>query len=381
MITIEEQNFNSFKVGFSVSMEEIKQMAVGKGKSYQGSYVCEYCDRLFLRKDRLDRHKFSHTGIVSNVPIKRLKTNKGINRGFPTHFQKNHKCHYGGCDKAYTCDSHLRRHIRASHELKTKIGSYKCKDGKCGQEFTSLSNMHRHFRDQHYSPVYFPCTECELSFRRKFKLNSHMIIVHNIGSYKYNCPTCEKGFFNRPSYLKHIRIHEEKPIRSCDNCELTFTKWTDLVKHRREAHKRILIGRFSCDLCPRTFKWLKSLRVHMNVHLVKKTKIFHCPKESCAKSYSTKSNLKQHIRSKHEGKNFKCPVCASTLTTKQRYQQHLNTHLGVKTEQNLKESCLSHLTGVEVSVEVTENLELPYEMIVPIPSKIELPTESEISDY
>lgn len=392
MISIEKSNFIPFKyeireeidekpIIVEVKQEEIEVPFKGNVNSSRGSFKCNFCSRSFTRQDRLDRHFFSHTGIVSIVSTKkRLKMIKIFTENFSNQFQKTHKCHYEGCDKEYSCDSHLRRHIRTSHEMKPIVGSYKCKDPKCGREFTNISNMHRHFKEQHWLHYYFPCTECDCHFRRRFKLKTHLMTVHKIGDFKYICAKCESGFFNRPSYLKHIATHEEKLRRPCDNCELTFLKWSDLVKHKREAHKVVQTGRFYCDLCTRVFTWKKSLRAHMKVHEKVRSGVFPCYYENCSKFYTTKSNLKAHIRSKHEGKTFKCPVCSYELTTKQRYNQHLNAHLDLK--HDAKDLSLSLLTGAKENFveEVAVDSNIPYLFPVPPPSKIEVPTESEVSD-
>lgn len=49
--------------------EDIKQEIVDKKvkSRTRGSYFCEFCKKVFKRKDRLDRHIFSHTGIVSII--------------------------------------------------------------------------------------------------------------------------------------------------------------------------------------------------------------------------------------------------------------------------------------------------------------------------
>jgi hypothetical protein len=51
------------------NMEEMETQisAVDKLKaksSKRGSYPCEYCDKKFPRKDRLDRHTYTHTKLV-----------------------------------------------------------------------------------------------------------------------------------------------------------------------------------------------------------------------------------------------------------------------------------------------------------------------------
>lgn len=387
MIAIEKFNFEPFsfeilnenhqiKLEDTSKEEEDREITKTVVNTQRGTYKCEFCFRLFSRKDRLDRHLFSHTGIVNIVTLKRLKMSEKSNETIINQFQKQHKCHFEGCNKEYSCDSHLRRHIRNSHEVRPTIGTFICKDPKCGQEFTNISNMHRHFRDQHYLPYFFPCTECDSHFRRKNKLRDHLIIVHHLGNYKYVCVKCELGFSNRPTFSQHLRTHKDKEMRPCDNCELSFLKWSDLVKHRREAHKVVQTGRFSCDNCPKIFFWKKSLKVHMKIHEKKRTKSYKCHYSNCSKQYTTKSNLKVHIRSKHEGKKFKCSFCALELSTKQRFDQHCKAHLDCT--KDVKDSNLSLLTGLKMQKACREDT--IGEIIVSPPANLEAHTESEFSD-
>lgn len=386
MIAIENSIFESFATDIGEdgaekefeTKQETKEnqdnVKVEVNSKNKGSYSCEFCNRPFFRKDRLERHRFTHTGIVSIVPLKPHHHMITIaNETFHVLFQKQFKCKYEGCDKEYSNDSHLRRHIRTSHEMKPEIGAVVCRDPKCGQEFTNISNMHRHFKQQHYLNHYFPCTECDEHFRRKFRLKEHLIKVHSIGDHKYVCATCEKGFFNRPSYAKHIVTHQEKQRRACDNCAQTFMKWTDLVKHRREVHKIKQVGRFICDLCPRTFTWRKSLKIHMRVHQTQRTISFKCQYSGCSKQYTTKSNLKAHVRSKHEGKKFKCPYCDNELTTNQRFKQHIKIH------EEHKQNQMALLLGLQKNEISYDKNKIKIVLPAP-PSKIEVPTESEVSD-
>lgn len=358
--------------------DEIKRENVeDKVKSRtRGNYFCNFCKKVFNRKDRYDRHVFSHTGIVSII-FSDTEMIRGINRALNLSFQKQFRCTAIGCIKEYSNEFHLRRHIRISHESKPTIEIFVCEHPNCNQEFTNRCNMKRHYRVKHIAaaPTY-SCTECNTTFRRKNLLSKHLKIMHNIGEFKYTCKKCEKGFFFLPAYTKHTRTHNKKlKPRECDNCPLTFTKWSDLVRHRREEHKMVLIGEFFCDNCPRSFKWKKSLRFHMKVHLKHETDVFQCPHENCTKFYTTMSNLKAHIRSKHEGQRFLCTICNLNFSTKQRFEQHINRHFDPKTD--IKESCLSLLVGLNVRMEKVEETDC-FKMQAPV--NIDVPTESEISD-
>ena len=62
-----------------------------------------------------------------------------------------------------------------------------------------------------------------------------------------------------------------------------------------------------------------------------KSKIYPCPYAACGKIYSSTVNLKRHVDCIHlKVKDFTCPVCSKSLSSKQNYREHLYIHSGTR---------------------------------------------------
>ncbi|KAF2188730.1 hypothetical protein K469DRAFT_566174, partial [Zopfia rhizophila CBS 207.26] len=68
-------------------------------------------------------------------------------------------------------------------------------------------------------------------------------------------------------------------------------------KHEKYVHES-KVETYSCQLCPKTFPWPNSLRLHEEI--VHKGKRYSCP--SCPKTFSQTSGLWRHHREEHQGK-------------------------------------------------------------------------------
>uniref|UniRef100_A0A1Q3EZY3 Putative transcription factor iiia n=1 Tax=Culex tarsalis TaxID=7177 RepID=A0A1Q3EZY3_CULTA len=263
------------------------------------SFQCDQCQLTFRKRDHFDRHRFTHTGV------------------------KEYRCPEEGCGKEYTNRTHLNRHIRSNHTEKPvqPVNVFRCKHATCGKAFGTEQNMRRHYEVKHVLGKSWSCGECGERFWRKLQLKQHS--VKHTGSYPHKCDICEKGFINLKSLRNHRTTHA---LHRCDSCPAEFTRWTDLVAHRKLQHATL----YRCDVCQAKFPSKKNLKAHAKVHNGDDDReVFQCPWEGCPKFYDYERNLMAHIRSKHEGTHkFVCPVdgCGRALATRQKLEHHRRMH-------------------------------------------------------
>lgn len=261
------------------------------------------------------------------------------------------------CVKIYSNYSHLKRHLKTSHEKKPD--SVKCKEPSCKQMFTNVSNMNRHFKITHVIVKRYECSECHEKFKRKLQLKQH--VFKHTGEYPYKCDECGRGFVNLKHKLKHQTVHNDlERLHSCTECSLKFQKWSEFIAHRKIAHA----DRFECDLCHKKFFSKHNLKHHFKIHLPKDEQIvYQCPYENCPKFYSENRNLQAHIRSKHEGRNFVCDIdgCNRSLSSKQKLEHHMKLHRSCPEKFKLKRPTAKKPTKKRKELEIEKflNIELP----------------------
>ena len=90
-------------------------------------------------------------------------------------------------------------------------------------------------------------------------------------------------------------LEKKKKVYICETCGTEKTKQTDLIDHKR------------------------------NVHGESKEDTPHC--DICNKDFGTKSSLKLHTKSKHEGKYIhNCELCKYGTNSKQQFPSHDKGH-------------------------------------------------------
>ena len=136
------------------------------------------------------------------------------------------------------------------------------------------------------------------------------------------------------SLERHIAsMHSENRVE-CDECKKTFSNVGNLIHHKKQLHptkdlagpakKRYhankhfvfhMVGdRFKCD---KDFSTKSNLRTHMKSH---EAETYKC--SQCGKIFKTDKNLKLHISNNHSEKRLKCDECERMFATMSRLNNH-----------------------------------------------------------
>lgn len=105
------------------------------------------------------------------------------------------------CDKLFTDDNGLQRHMRICH-----TEGLNCPD--CGKKCPNRSQLEKHIAS-HMEIKPFNCERCNKAFSRKYHLERHVAQTGCDGRERqsYSCQVCEKVFTRRDNLREHLRIH------------------------------------------------------------------------------------------------------------------------------------------------------------------------------
>jgi len=251
------------------------------------------CDKTFSRPSRLKTHMLGHSGL----------------RPF--------KCDL--CDKDFTRNAHLKRHKHINHEgFKSTKNQVKC--DQCSSTFANKHSLKKHVRKIHEVKQYF-CDICDQKFHKNYLLRYHKM-EHTGDKFPFKCSKCMKLFKFSSQLKTHERIHNGY---SCDICNITLEKWTQLVKHKSVEHSDLKKKpTVTCEVCLKVFRSQTNLNKHRLIHQEDRI-TFHCPMEMCPRWFYFKKNLSQHLKSFHEGKKYLCSHsdCSAKFFSKQRLNIHI----------------------------------------------------------
>ncbi|KAL0808567.1 hypothetical protein ABMA28_013011 [Loxostege sticticalis] len=136
----------------------------------------------------------------------------------------------------------------------------------CGKLFKNMSSMYSHMRT-HLPPKYacdqcdykatfkhdlakhllmhaglklYQCQMCASRYRTASGLSQHIHREHEGVPKRFQCELCEKGFFDRTKYSRHMDSHNNIKRFECEVCHSSFTRRCYWKKHRLLKHNIVM---------------------------------------------------------------------------------------------------------------------------------------------
>ena len=183
----------------------------------------------------------------------------------------------------------------------------------------------------------YDCPQCQKSFSRKFHMERHIILIHEMKSKKpqrpktHQCEYCDLFYTTKSSLKRHKdQIHLNKKWELCCVCSKTLPE-ENITQHIEKCHNDKSDDFFYCPICvrdesakPDIFLTLSSLQRHFSSNHKKKFKCLQC-----SKLYLTNEILRQHVVRRHQNKGrYRCQLCGKKIKTKYGLKIHVGHRHG-----------------------------------------------------
>jgi len=224
---------------------------------------------------------------------------------------KHFRCSSPGCGKSFKRHTHLSRHLN----VHTNAKPYVCKVEGCSLSFLSEQKLKKHAR----SHEGLMCDVCGARFRKRLTLErhreAHLETSPGVVSLALTCPRCGIEAQDATALARHLKRH--KDIYSCDKCDASFARFTELAAHQRALHPK----RHICEECGKAYQREAHLREH--TRRVHAEGLHMCTRPDCGQVFSTASSLQVHMRARHLGlRPFTCKWCSKTFAYRHVLRRH-----------------------------------------------------------
>jgi hypothetical protein len=221
--------------------------------SHKHYFPCYKCKKVFA----FNKHALKHDCITVDKKKKKTKK-KSLDPGAI------HHCSH--CDQQFTDPDELE-----CHKISLCISRYSCLVPGCDKIFKNQRNLSTHANLDHSNSHIHICDLCGYSTKFLTQLGLHKKREHEPNYKKvlkpFNClePGCGKVVHSKHALEIHVSIFHAGP-----------TKF------------------FECDLCPKRFRSLISIRTHMLTHLSDTSMMIAC--SICDKKFVSENARDVHVR-------------------------------------------------------------------------------------
>lgn len=224
------------------------------------------------------------------------------------------------CGKAYHNKDSFYYHINQSHnpnrkeELSEKIkGEFKCED--CDMSFINSIAFNRHIKIHNPNNPNL-CNVCNKRFPNRTSLEMHMRSHDKVKP--LHCEICGQGAIHQNALKTHMRFHTGDRPWKCNTCDATFFSSSHLRSHET-LHSNLT---YTCDVCNKVYKSLRSFQKHKKIHNPKQW--YNC--EFCDEKFSDTRRRNNHLQKHDEYKPVICPVCGKSII----HLAQLDIHMRIK---------------------------------------------------
>jgi uncharacterized Zn-finger protein len=206
------------------------------------------------------------------------------------------------CQKDFNHKGKYKKHLMSHEQLKP----HKCPN--CGVFLSAEWILKRHLETKHSGVKPYICHQCNLHFTSKDHLHRHLNSRKHV---PFVCEKCSKEFKRINSFKNHkcsgstdSITNESKNIESIDNQSIKDiqTASNDAVKDCKTIQ-------------PALEDAIKDPATK---------ELWACKEPLCAKSYTTRFNLRTHIRTFHELSGYSCEYCKAILMHKHTLHKHIS---------------------------------------------------------